>query len=215
MHLHNTSRERYREHRTLFRDDRVRGLDLPIHLHCDEEMSEACPFRQWAPKLKSEPARNFWIECEGCGRQHREEQAHQTCVSWHNFLRLYRSKETKAWRPEGTTEDYLSIGPESRLYEPVRRWLWRRVRRYVKRRDGGRCTECGIEVKGRRVPYEIHHIVPRSRGAPRHPANLRTLCSKCHMKYTKELREENVVRQRRDRAISGRATKEHSPGKGS
>ncbi len=215
MHLHNTSRERYREHRTLFRDDRVRGLDLPIHLHCDEEMSEACPFRQWAPKLKSEPARNFWIECEGCGRQHREEQAHQTCVSWHNFLRLYRSKETKAWRPEGTTEDYLSIGPESRLYEPVRRWLWRRVRRYVKRRDGGRCTECGIEVKGRRVPYEIHHIVPRSRGGTEHPANLRTLCSKCHMKYTKELREENVVRQRRDRAISGRATKEHSPGKGS
>ena len=136
-------------------------------------------------------------------------------VSWHNFLRLYRSKETKAWRPEGTTEDYLSIGPESGLYEPVRRWLWRRVRRYVKRRDGGRCTECGIEVKGRRVPYEIHHIVPRSRGGTEHPANLRTLCSKCHMKYTKELREENVVRQRRDRAISGRATKEHSPGKGS
>ncbi len=179
-------------------------------------MSEACPFRQWAPKLKSEPARNFWIECARAAWQAAPGGAGTS------DLRLVAQlpealplKETKAWRPEGTTEDYLSIGPESRLYEPVRRWLWRRVRRYVKRRDGGRCTECGIEVKGRRVPYEIHHIVPRSRGGTEHPANLRTLCSKCHMKYTKELREENVVRQRRDRAISGRATKEHSPGKGS
>jgi len=196
IHLHGRSRERYREHRTLFRDDRIRDLGVPIHLHCDEEMSEVCPFREWSPKLKSEPARSFWIECEGCGKRHREEQAHQTCVSWHNFLTLYRSKETKAWRPEGTTEEYISVGKGSELYEPVRRWLWRRIRRYVKRRDGGRCTECGVEVKGRRVPYEIHHIVPRSRGGTEHPANLRTLCSKCHRRYTRELQEDDLKRRR-------------------
>ncbi len=213
MHLHNVPRDRYREHRTLFRDDRLSGLDLPIHLHCDDEMADICPFRQWAPKLKCEPARNFWTECEACGRKHREEQAHQTCLSWHNFLALYRSKETKAWRPEGTTEDYLSMGPGSELHEKVRNWLWRRIRRYVKRRDGGRCTECGIEVKGRRVPYEIHHIVPRSRGGTEHPANLRTLCSVCHRKYTNELLEDNTQRRRRDRERPGPATGEDRPSK--
>ncbi|HNX47864.1 MAG TPA: HNH endonuclease [Methanomassiliicoccales archaeon] len=213
MHLHNGSRDRYREHRTLFRDDRLSGLDLSIHLHCDDEMTDICPFREWAPKLKCEPDRNFWTECEACGRKHREEQAHQTCLSWHNFLALYRSKETKAWRPEGTTEEYLSIGPGSELHDKVRNWLWRRIRRYVKRRDGGRCTECGIEVKGRRVPYEIHHIVPRSRGGTEHPANLRTLCSVCHRKYTKELLEDNTDRRRRARERPGREIGEDRPAK--
>jgi len=211
MHLHNGSRDRYLSHRALFRDDRACGLDLPIHLHCDDVMADICPFREWAPKLKCEPARNFWIECEGCGRKHREEQAHQTCVSWHNFLRLYRSKDSRAWRPEGSTEDYLSIGPDSELYVKVRNWLWRRVRRYIKRRDGGRCTECGIEVKGRRVPYEIHHIVPRSRGGTEHPANLRTLCSKCHLRYTKELLEDNTERRRRTGGRTGKAAEEDRP----
>ncbi|NLX47352.1 MAG: HNH endonuclease [Euryarchaeota archaeon] len=196
MHLHNCSRERYGEHRTLFRDDRNRDLDLPLHLHCDEEMAEVCPFRQWSPKLKCEPARSFWIQCEACGKVHREEQAYQTCRSWHRFLELYRSKDTRDWRPEGTTEEYLTIEPGSELYEPVRKWLWRRIRRYIKRRDGGRCTDCGVDVKGRRVPFEIHHIVPRSQGGTEHPANLRTLCSKCHRRYTKELLESNAQRRR-------------------
>lgn len=198
IHLHNVPRERYREHRTLFRDDRLRDLDLPIHLHCDEEMSAICPFRQWAPKMKGEPARNFWIECEGCGRRHREEQAHQTCVSWHNFLALYRSRETRGWRAEGTNQDFLSLDPSSELYAPVRNWLWRRIRRYIKRRDGYRCTDCGIDVKGRQVPYEIHHILPRSRGGTEHPANLRTLCSKCHRRYTRELMERGPSRRSDD-----------------
>lgn len=208
MHLHNGSRDRYREHRALFRDDRIRGLDILIHLHCDDEMSDACPFRQWAPKLKCEPAKSLWIECEGCGSQHREEQAHQTCVSWHNFLKLYRSQESRSWRPDGTTEDYLSVGPDSELYVKIRNWLWRRIRRYVKRRDSGRCTECGVDVKGRRVPYEIHHIVPRSRGGTEHPANLRTLCSDCHRKYTKELLEDNAERRRTAGERTGQ-TEEH------
>lgn len=190
-HLHNGSWSRYRCHGSIFVDDRSE-LDLHIHLFCDETMAEVCPFRQWAPKMKSEPAKAFWIECEACGKSHREEQAYQTCRSWHNFLALYRSKDARAWRPEGTTEDFLSLEPSSELYGPVRDWLWRPIRRYIKRRDGGRCTDCGTDVKGHRVPYEIHHIVPRSRGGTEHPANLRTLCSKCHRRYTAELMEENV-----------------------
>lgn len=159
-------------------------------------MAEVCPFRQWAPKLKCEPAKKYWTRCEACGRLHREERAHQTCLSWHQFLALYRSKETRGWRLQGCTEDYLTLEPTSDLYGPVRDWLWRGVRRYIKRRDGARCTDCGIDVRGRRVPYEIHHTIPRSRGGTEHPANLRTLCSKCHRKYTNELLEDNAVRRR-------------------
>jgi len=199
MHLHNESWSRYGGHGTIFVDDRTTDLDLTIHLFCDEQMTEVCPFRRWEPKLKGEPAKNFWIHCEACGKLHREEQAYQTCLSWHRFLSLYRSKDDRAWRPEGTTEDFMSLETSSELYGPVRDWLWRRIRRYIKRRDGGRCTDCGIDVKGRRVPFEIHHIVPRSRGGTEHPANLRTLCSKCHRKYTNELLEENArVRRRGD-----------------
>ena len=188
MHLHSDAWSRYLYHGSIFTDDRE-GRGLGVHLLCDEAVAEVCPFRNWAPKLKCEPARSFWIECEACGRRHRQEQAHQTCVSWHNFMALLRAKETRSWREGGTTEGFLSVDPSSELYAPIRNWLWRRIRRYIKRRDGYRCTDCGVDVKGRRTPYEIHHIVPRSLGGTEHPANLRTLCSKCHRRYTRELME--------------------------
>jgi len=187
----------------IFMDDHGTDLTIRIHLFCDETVAEVCPFRQWEPKLKCEPAKTFWIRCEACGNLHHEEQAYQTCLSWHRFLALYKSKETRGWRPEGTTEAFLTLEPSSDLYRPVRDWLWSRIKQYIKRRDGRRCTDCGIDLRGRRVPYEVHHIIPRSRGGTEHPANLRTLCSKCHRKYTNELLEENAKGRRKVREKGG------------
>lgn len=54
---------------------------------------------------------------------------------------------------------------------------WRRIRNAVCERDGWRCLWCG---KAGRL--EVDHIVPRSQGGTDDPANLRTLCRKCHGK---------------------------------
>jgi len=196
QHLHRESWANYNGQGTIFVADHTMDLPFHIHLFCDEAVAEVCPFRQWEPRLKCEPAKKWWIPCEACGGMHREERAHQTCLSWHRFLALYRSNEARTWRLEGTTEAYLTLETTSDLYGPIRDWLWNRIKRYIRRRDGGRCTDCGIEVKRRGVSYEIHHIIPRSRGGTEHPANLRTLCSKCHRKYTNELLEENARNRR-------------------
>ena len=52
---------------------------------------------------------------------------------------------------------------------------WRRLRLVVLRRDRWTCAGCG-----RHAPLEVHHVD----GDPSHndPANLTTLCRRCHIR---------------------------------
>jgi 5-methylcytosine-specific restriction endonuclease McrA len=49
------------------------------------------------------------------------------------------------------------------------------TREKVLARDGHRCTGCG-ETRF----LELHHVIPREQGGGNEPANLITLCSRCH-----------------------------------
>ena len=68
-------------------------------------------------------------------------------------------------------------GPLSRRHhELYRRKEYARLRRRCLDRDGWRCQECG-----RAGRMELHHIVSLQKGgAPLDPANLTTLCRRCH-----------------------------------
>lgn len=55
---------------------------------------------------------------------------------------------------------------------------WRRVTAIVRRRDGGKCFDCG-EACPRGVG-DVHHRIPRSAGGGDEPANLILLCDGCH-----------------------------------
>jgi hypothetical protein len=52
----------------------------------------------------------------------------------------------------------------------------RSVRRAIATRDRFTCQSCGRRTRG-----QVHHILPRGQGGPDLPANLVTLCGRCHM----------------------------------
>ena len=58
---------------------------------------------------------------------------------------------------------------------------WARVRRAVLDRDAWRCRSCG-----RAGRMEVDHVVPlRCGGDPFDPANLQSLCRRCHIEKTR------------------------------
>ncbi len=81
----------------------------------------------------------------------------------------------------------------------------REARRSVRKRDHGRCAECGLDTyalrrklkgrgshrklrelgyKPRKSLWELDHIVPLIDGGGHEPANLQTLCTPCHKDKT-------------------------------
>jgi len=54
---------------------------------------------------------------------------------------------------------------------------WSAARKAVFERDGLRCTYCGSEEG----PFEVDHIVPRSRGGSNCPSNLTVACRPCNI----------------------------------
>ena len=52
--------------------------------------------------------------------------------------------------------------------------VYRKVSADVRRRDGGRCRNCGA------VGTETHHLIARSLGGGDEVDNLVTLCAECH-----------------------------------
>ncbi len=53
---------------------------------------------------------------------------------------------------------------------------WRRLRLEIIRRDGDRCTVCGATAQ-----LEVDHIMAWERGGAWYdPANLQTVCRRCH-----------------------------------
>jgi len=49
----------------------------------------------------------------------------------------------------------------------------------IKRRQGNRCNQCGVEA-----PLEIDHVVPRSQGGGDEASNLQGICEDCHSDKT-------------------------------
>lgn len=48
------------------------------------------------------------------------------------------------------------------------------------RRDGFRCTYCGISAFDKGVTLEVDHVIPVSRGGTDDPENLTTACRPCN-----------------------------------
>lgn len=55
---------------------------------------------------------------------------------------------------------------------------WRRIRRRIYERDGGRCVECGIEVEP--TGWQCGHKIDRSQGGSDEDENLAVMCQKCN-----------------------------------
>src|SRR5688500_13770997 len=51
---------------------------------------------------------------------------------------------------------------------------WKGVRRVVLARDKGRCRVCDMKA------YDVHHLLPRSRGGRDVESNLVSVCRLCH-----------------------------------
>jgi|GraSoiStandDraft_50_1057286.scaffolds.fasta_scaffold353943_2 5-methylcytosine-specific restriction endonuclease McrA len=65
---------------------------------------------------------------------------------------------------------------------------WQRLRAYVVKRDGYRCTQtdCPTPDRGYGGRLVAGHIVPRSKGGADHPSNVRTFCSFCDGRWHSE-----------------------------
>jgi len=63
-------------------------------------------------------------------------------------------------------------------YQRGRLFGYQNIRAYVLYRDRYICQLCGKK----NVPFQLHHVVPRSQNGKDHPDNLITLCSGCHAK---------------------------------
>lgn len=60
-------------------------------------------------------------------------------------------------------------------------WHWRREQ--VISRENGKCQQCGRTKWGSKVPFHVHHIIPKSESAGNHKVeNLMLLCEICHGK---------------------------------
>jgi hypothetical protein len=69
----------------------------------------------------------------------------------------------------GSTTDAVPMRAEQDIPPRVRRFVWRR--------DGGRCQTPGCRsARG----LEVHHIVRRADGGSHDPSNMRLQCSACH-----------------------------------
>lgn len=63
---------------------------------------------------------------------------------------------------------------------------WKKLRQYVYKRDGYRCTEpgCPTPNRGQGGRLIAGHIIDRRKGGPDHPSNVRTFCPTCDGKWT-------------------------------
>jgi 5-methylcytosine-specific restriction endonuclease McrA len=122
----------------------------------------------------------------------------------------------RRWHPE-CVEAYEASDP-------------REARRRIRKRDRGRCADCGLDTyalrrslrgKGmtralrkrgfvpRRSLWELDHIVPLVDGGSHDPSNLQTLCTPCHKKKTaQEARQRAVERSEASEEVAVMKTEE-------
>ncbi len=76
---------------------------------------------------------------------------------------------------------------EGKSYQEGEQLGYANVKAYVKARDGFKCWNCGSHEH-----LEVHHIVRRHDGGSDRPANLITLCEKCHENHHNGKRPLNI-----------------------
>jgi len=68
-----------------------------------------------------------------------------------------------------------------RMWDIPPDWHLRRLK--VIKRDEGRCTKCNRKCYRSRVPFHVHHIIPKSKKEGNHSlSNLVLMCEICHSK---------------------------------
>ena len=188
---------------------------------CDRNLSHVCPFRDIGIV---EEGRGALLHCPYCKRRHRNgSTAKRLCEDWHSVKANLKKMRTR--RPavplyfeEGTT--LLPYRPDTP--DLVRQLIWMRLKDAILRRDHYTCQNCGEDFGRRRrkvfdqdlkrgrggyrwESLEVHHIIPRSRGGSDHPGNLKTLCPRCHRKYTSGLVLDRIETRKREKVLLARA----------
>ena len=87
---------------------------------------------------------------------------------------------------------YVDVNPEGSMEKSP--YSYTRAREIVLKRDHWQCRICGEGIRetkilfrkddpqlGYRNNIEVHHIIPKNVCKTHHPANLITLCRKCHL----------------------------------
>lgn len=72
------------------------------------------------------------------------------------------------------------------------------LRDFICRRDKLKCQICGATaksfwdstVKNKYVPFNIDHIIPKSKGGSNHPDNLQLLCESCNKRKRDQILNE-------------------------
>jgi len=86
-------------------------------------------------------------------------------------------------------EQYWAIPPD---------WEWRR--KQIFERDNGICQKCGRKLSGSRVPFHVHHKIPKARTESNHGlCNLELVCEICHSK--EEATGHHLIRNKRKARI--------------
>lgn len=105
---------------------------------------------------------------------------------------LYRRLELTEQKLHAIYEQFWDIPPD---------WKWRR--KQIILRDNGVCKNCGRRKSGSRVPFHIHHKIPKRIKEGNHSLeNLELLCEICHSKC--ESIGHHLVKDARNKRISGR-----------
>jgi 5-methylcytosine-specific restriction protein A len=167
------------------------GGDDDYWFICTESMSQVCPYRKHTPEMRLPAEPHEWYPCDGCGKRHRTEQAMLTCKAQKQFtdalLKELTVVQGTGWNPEGSKEPFWNPEiinwntPYKNFQNNIRSQIWGWMQWKILERDKNICQDCGGHA------YEVHHIVPISKGGSDHPSNLKSLCDKCHRKYTNDL----------------------------
>jgi 5-methylcytosine-specific restriction protein A len=81
-------------------------------------------------------------------------------------------------RPAGWRPTPKFVNPDHAFYGTQ---AWKRLREFVRKRDGGICARCG-----RAESWRVDHIIPRADGGPDDQSNLQLLCDDCDAKKHRE-----------------------------
>jgi len=198
-------------------------------LYCSEEMSQICPFRKHVVREEREPLRlrGVLVDCPRCGKRHFEKSsARLYCEQYTEAKRIFEEMERKgeSWSPEGSTEDPFGGGLSAMWAQQ----FWENIRGMIVKRDNHTCQMCGIKSDGGTIKdigtdkngfviwleFEVHHIIPRSKGGSHHPKNLVMVCKKCHSKLTAELLRDNAKERRQKASNELLEAKKRQFGKG-
>ena len=112
--------------------------------------------------------------CRSCGKTHQWSHNYVLCEIQQRFNRKI-DKPLPGIIKQGTRREWVKD------YYLIRNFNWSLLVSRIVERDGSICKECKSKRHRHDEPLEVHHIIPKSNGGSDHPANLKTLCKKCHL----------------------------------